>query len=929
MPRLLRAAACGLSLALTAGAAPHAQTSGAQNAPPAASQPTPPGPAIALLLADAERLQLALQLDEAAARAEQAIAAAERAGDRPGLAAAYRTKGSVLRATARSRDAAPWFERALTEFEALGDWPGMASALSGLAACATAVGDGPRARELVGRAVEILTGLGDERDRARVQLQLAQVDGSTDPTDARVSGALAVGQRLQDVGLVAWAARARGAREFGAGDLTAAEASLETAIAASEQIGDVSSLAASYLMLGRIRRAHGDFEGALKQYDRATALLEPTHERYTLVEAVNAKAVALGYLARPDESRAMYQRGLELARESDNPRLVDFMLGNLASALADAGDDARAIAMFEEILGRHPDPYIAAFRHTQLAKSLGRLGRYAEAIDHADESIRITRELNQLDLLDVRLDNRAWILERLGRLDDALAAQRAALDAIDAIRVRLLPVDLLKRGYVERAQQFYARSIDLLVRLGRGAEALELAERGRARAFLDLLASREAVVGAGGARSGANSGVDTAIRSESAATPVSVAEIGTIAARLGSTVVTYWVADDWTVAWVADSRGGVFTVRLDVTRVRLEQLVAATTAPLRPANDARAVSTPAAGTAPASPRSGGQPSDVTSLPLRGLNLLRLTHDDRSAWRELNTVLIEPLRRYLPSKGRLTIVPHGPLFLLSFAALQNHAGRYLIEDYDLHYAPAVSVLDFTGRRQLEARRGAPGPWLLVGDPATRPAAGGRPVPPLPGAARELSAVARLAPDRRVLRLTGVNATESSLAQTVRADRPSVLHFATHGFVSDNPEVGPFLVLQRRGAGEHEDGRLTLDEVHALTLETDLVVLSACRSGTGRVSADGMLGLTRAFVAAGTPSVVATLWDVTDETTAVLIPRFYQGYAADGRKGTALTAAQRALLADLRAGRVVVTVAGRRVTLPEHPLLWAGFVLSGEP
>jgi hypothetical protein len=114
-------------------------------------------------------------------------------------------------------------------------------------------------------------------------------------------------------------------------------------------------------------------------------------------------------------------------------------------------------------------------------------------------------------------------------------------------------------------------------------------------------------------------------------------------------------------------------------------------------------------------------------------------------------------------------------------------------------------------------------------------------------------------------------------------PSVLYFATHGFVFDHPKIPPILALHRRGVTTDDDGRLTLDDVYGLRLDTDLVVLSACRSGAGKVSSDGVIGLTRGFFYAGTPSVLATFWDVTDELTASLIARFYRNYARKSGKG----------------------------------------------
>ena len=127
----------------------------------------------------------------------------------------------------------------------------------------------------------------------------------------------------------------------------------------------------------------------------------------------------------------------------------------------------------------------------------------------------------------------------------------------------------------------------------------------------------------------------------------------------------------------------------------------------------------------------------------------------------------------------------------------------------------------------------------------------------------------------------------------------------------------------------DGRLTASEIYALPLTADLVVLSACRSASGKISSDGIADLSRAFIAAGAPSVVASLWEAADATTAILMKAFYRAYAAGEPKDRALRQAQLHLLRELRAGHVTVDVNGTRATLPEHPMFWAGFVLQGKP
>jgi CHAT domain-containing protein len=289
------------------------------------------------------------------------------------------------------------------------------------------------------------------------------------------------------------------------------------------------------------------------------------------------------------------------------------------------------------------------------------------------------------------------------------------------------------------------------------------------------------------------------------------------------------------------------------------------------------------------------------------------------------VLIAPVRAFLPraAGSRLTVLPHGPLFLVSFAALRDGRGRYLVEDFALHYAPSASVLDATSRRARAG--GVPGRRVFVADPGQFPDDGGRPLPPLPGTRREVTAGSERLKGDNVL-LTGGEATEANVRRL--APGAGLLHFATHGVVRDDRPFESFLALSRDDpAGD--DGRLTVRDIYGLDLQASLVVLSACRTGLGQLSSDGIVGLTRAFFYAGTPSVMATLWDVADEPTFRLVSSFYSGLAAAPDKARALRSAQLSMLRALRAGEVKVPTAAGAVTLPEHPALWAGFVLVGEP
>jgi CHAT domain-containing protein/tetratricopeptide (TPR) repeat protein len=916
-------------LALGATLAPSAAIFQGQSAQGQATTQVATQP-VSALLAEAQKLLAALEHTAALALVERAMSLAERAADRVGLAQSYRHKANVLRQMNKASESVSWNQRALSEFEALGNQAGIADALSGLVASLSQLRDNRGIREYADRALKLYEIQGNDRGRAFVLINLIRSDESRELDASRIGEVLAIGTRLGDDSLLGTGFSLQASRQFTAGNLSGAKTSYEQASAALERGGDAAELASTYLSLGRVFRAHGDYDGALQRYQQAIDLLAPTKERYTIVEATNAKGIALSYLGRYKESLATYEQGLALARESDNQALIDFMEANVAGGLLNTGEYDRAIAILEAAIAKKPDANLLGYRLGALARALTAVGRTNQAADAINEAIRLTRELKQTDNLRIRLNSRAEILSKLGRYPEALADARESLGLVEDLRARLIPSDFLKRGFGEHVQASYVRIVDLLSRLGRPTEALESSEQGRARAFLDLLASRAGVTTLVTRGEGREPPIAPGreLASDAMGQPADLSGIRQIAARLGSTLLAFWAGDDATLIWVIRPGAEPTHVRVPVGREKLNALVASTTAPLR--ETAKAIDTRGAERAEPAANAQATAEDLAALPMRGLGLLALSRDDKAAWRELYQTLIEPVRSQLPARGgRITVVPHGPLLQLSFAALRSGTGRYLIEDYELHYAPAISALEYTSRRQGIATQNAKGPWAIVGNPSTLPMVGGRSLPPLPGAAREVASIASLGPRGNVVRFDGARADEAGLAAALDTSHPSVLHFATHGFVFSDPKQAPFLALNRRGTTDADDGRLTLDEVYGLRLTTDLVVLSACRSGSGQVSSDGVLGLTRGFFYAGSPSVLATFWDVVDEATANLMSGFYRRYAPAHAKASSLRAAQLALLADLRAGKVVVTGSGRRVTLPEHPLLWAAFFLSGEP
>ena len=310
---------------------------------------------------------------------------------------------------------------------------------------------------------------------------------------------------------------------------------------------------------------------------------------------------------------------------------------------------------------------------------------------------------------------------------------------------------------------------------------------------------------------------------------------------------------------------------------------------------------------------------------RGEQAIPLVMKPQPAWRELYDLLVLPIARYLPTApgSRLTIVPHGPLIDVPFAALRDPKGQYLLERYALHSLTAGAMLAYTDKRGTSNPRA--GSMLLVADPAVPPVIPGEPpLPRLPGANAEVREIAKLFPASRTTMLADVAATEANVLSA--AANRAVLHFATHAIVRDADPLASFLALGRDGKAS---GELTAQKIYGLRLDANLVVLSACRSGEGVPNGDGIAALARAFFYAGTSSIIVSLWDIADEPTNRLLPAFYREWLKGTDKARALRAAQLQLIADLRAGRVKISTPVGDIIVPEDPAFWAGFVLLGEP
>ncbi|MDJ0620912.1 MAG: CHAT domain-containing protein [Calothrix sp. MO_192.B10] len=309
------------------------------------------------------------------------------------------------------------------------------------------------------------------------------------------------------------------------------------------------------------------------------------------------------------------------------------------------------------------------------------------------------------------------------------------------------------------------------------------------------------------------------------------------------------------------------------------------------------------------------------------------------------LLIQPISHLLPTSPDVPVIfiPQDFLFVLPLPTLQDAEGKFLIEKHTIITATSIQVLELTQKRSRETPETSLNA-LVVGNPKmpTIPLT----EPPvqledLAWAKTEAQAIASLLNTQAI---TGIDATKVDIQQQMPKAR--LIHLATHGLLDDIRQLGipGAIALAPR---DDDNGFLTAGEIYDMKLNAELVVLSACSTGQGKITGDGVIGLSRCLIAAGVKSVIVSLWSVGDLSTALLMVKFYQIFQQGVAVTIALNEAQRWLSGVMKKELEVWVKTNERffdVTLKinlsrrlrqlddnaqlfQHPRYWAAFSVIG--
>jgi CHAT domain-containing protein len=785
--------------------------------------------------------------------------------------------GGVHLLLGRYQEGLDRYREALTISEKLGSTPAMSQDHGNIALCLLGLGKIDEAIVHFDQAIRLAGNAGMRQDEAywtRGKANALIQKGAYDEGLALHKAAIAVYEEIEAQAETVEALHDMGQLYALLGDLDSAEQNFERALAVADSIGLARGVTSNRIALGDLQLRQSHLPAARDSYEKASARASDSGEQHLLATATLRLALVQREEKRFVESAVMARRALEAARTMESPSLE-------AEALLALADLAR--------------------RQRQFAESLT---SYAAALQ-AIEPVGDPELLWQIHF------GRALAEKALGQREAAEKSLIVAIEVIEGVRSRLQE-QRFRTGYLQDKYDVYVELVRLQLELGRAGDAFVTAERLRARHYAeqlggrspapltaeerqredrlrgrirqlqnvlteeltqDIPASRQLAVTTMSqelvlAEQEYQSFLDDRMAAVHGA-PVAGAlpDVPGVQARLrdGEALVEYVVGRDGVAAFVI-TRERAAAKFLDVGRADLEARIQL----LR---------------------------DLMSRPA-GRRWLEPA-------RSLSAALIEPLQAedWLAGTRQLYVVPHGVLNYLPFSLLPDRrAGdeQLLIDAYSLAFLPTAAML-------LRDSEPAASPRTLLAMAPSRSR--------LRHAPEEVRAIdAMFRPHSRML--IGTQATESRFKSL--AGNYAVVHLATHGQFN---RLNPMMSGVELEADGTDDGLLQVHEVLGLHLSADLVTLSACDTALGSghfaevPAGDAFIGMTRAFLSAGSESVMATLWEVDDLSSVQLMQRFYAHLSEPTEstgKALALARAQREFRANDRLA---------------HPYYWAPFVVVG--
>lgn len=494
--------------------------------------------------------------------------------------------------------------------------------------------------------------------------------------------------------------------------------------------------------------------------------------------------------------------------------------------------------------------------------------QFEAAIHSNKQALAIYQDIGDRTGVGRSLKNLGFVLYKNGQLKEAERTLYDCVKVWESLPKSIDINDVSKTSILETQANTYRFLQKVLIAQNKSNAALEVSERSRARVFTELFANRS----------------DKALKILPFLTPPTIEQIQKIAKTQNSTLVEYSVfydnLDDPIQSQVQESELFIWVIhpRGEITfqSQKLNNLWQGEKTTLS--------------------------EFVNSIrqSLGGTNRYFHKSPLNQRFEQLYQILIQPIADQLPldPEAHIIFIPQQALLMIPFSNLQDASGKYLVERHTILTSPAIILLNLTHQQRQHIPDSAK-EKLVVGNPQPMP----KDFHSLPAAEREAKAIASIV---NTSPITGQFATKAMIVQQMPSSR--VIHLATHGLLDESQGLRSAIALAPTSS---DNGWLTAKEILNIELPAELVVLSGCNTGRGRITGDGIIGLSSALISSGVSSVIVSLWSIPDSPTAFLMQEFYHHLLQNPDKAQAL---RQAMLTTMK-------------QYP-NPRDWAAFTLIGE-
>ncbi|MUG94179.1 tetratricopeptide repeat protein [Scytonema sp. UIC 10036] len=849
---------------------------------------------------------------------QKALAIAQNIQDSLGEAIALGNLGNVYCSLGQYLKAIEYHQQALSIFQVKSDRLGEINSLGNLGNAHSCVGEYSKAIEYY---EQVLAAFREQEDSYREAIALGNLGnayyslGDYKKAMECHQSVLATVRALDDFQGEADSLNNLGNVYYSLGQYREAIECYQQSLILANKIGDRHRQFNSLNNLGNIYDSLGQYPNAIEHHQQSLSIAQAMGNRRGEASALNNIASVYDSLGQYQKAIEYFQLSLAIEREIGNRRGEAQSLSGLGNAYDSLWQFSEAIEYHQQQLSicqEIGDLQGEAHALSGLGNAYHSLGQYSKAIEYHQQSIAIKRELGDrqgessslnnlgrayhfleqyqlavnchqqsLDIAreigDSRgegtsLNNLGWTLLHSNQLVEAERKLRQGVERWESLRIGLK--DEHNISLFEEQVRIYRNLQKVLVTQGKIAEALEITERGRARAFAELLTRRLTP-----------QSIEQVIT-----TPPNLQKIQQVVQQQNCPIVEYSLLYDY---FELEGVPSLRETQLLIWVLQPNSDISFCSVDLKPPSEKQRTSL-------------GSLSDLIVKLYRILNpdikekpVSKATNHQEhfnssisEILKQLYQLLIQPISHLLPTSPDVPVIfiPQDFLFLLPFSTLQDAEGKFLIEKHTILIAPSIQVLELTQKRSIQVPETSLDA-LVIGNPKM-------PTIPLTEPPVQLEDLAWAKTEAQVIAhlfktqaITGVAATKIYIKQQMPKAR--VIHLATHGLLDDIQQLGVPGAIALAPTTE-DNGFLTAGEILEMQLNAQLVVLSACSTGQGKITGDGIIGLSRSLIAAGVNSIIVSLWSVGDQSTAFLMVRFYQNLQQGMKAAVALNKAQRWLL-----------------------------------